>query len=141
MYSILKTVSEIIGDILTDTYAAERKDPISAMQLHFIKSILLLASDERTKGMKGGLMKEKLFAGAQAADFENFGRDCLKYRYMVDFEGTVKQCNNLSMLWFKEFYLELSRQVQFPISTSLPWIITEFALDSDRSEILQYFCF
>lgn len=43
----------------------------------------------------------------------------------------------MSNLWFKEFYLELTKQVHFRISTSLPWILAEFALDTPDSEILQ----
>ena len=29
-------------------------------------------------------------------------------------------------LWYREFYLELTKCVQFPIGMSLPWILTDF---------------
>ncbi|KAI8847612.1 cytoplasmic fragile-X interacting family-domain-containing protein [Chytridium lagenaria] len=50
---------------------------------------------------------------------------------------TVAECSDLSSLWFKEFYLELSRQVQFPISMSLPWILTEHILKSHDPAVIR----
>ncbi|KAI8914667.1 cytoplasmic fragile-X interacting family-domain-containing protein [Gorgonomyces haynaldii] len=112
-----------------------RKDPISLTQLHFATAVLALSFDERTKGMKGGwgLLKEKYFSQAQVQDFNSFLIEAKQYPQMMDLSGTIRQCTDLSNLWFREFFLELSRKVQFPISTSLPWILTEFILESHTS--------
>ena len=44
--------------------------------------------------------------------------------------GCVHQVSDLSQLWFREFFLELSmgERVQFPIEMSLPWILTKYIL-------------
>ena len=47
-------------------------------------------------------------------------------------------CSDLSELWYKEFYLELSKEIQFPIEMSLPWILTEHILDTDAPELAEY---
>jgi cytoplasmic FMR1 interacting protein len=36
-------------------------------------------------------------------------------------------------LWYKEFFLELSKRLQFPIDMSLPWILTDHILEPSRN--------
>lgn len=36
--------------------------------------------------------------------------------------------SDMSELWYREFYLELTRCIQFPIEMSVPWILTELVL-------------
>jgi hypothetical protein len=50
----------------------------------------------------------------------------------------VVACSDLSELWYKEFYLEISKEIQFPIEMSLPWILTEHILDTDAAELTEY---
>lgn len=46
------------------------------------------------------------------------------------FEETLAACSDLSSMWFKEFSLELAKEVQFPIEMSLPWILTRTAIQT-----------
>jgi cytoplasmic FMR1 interacting protein len=92
--------------------------------------------NERSKGMKGGLLREKDFKDSQVADINAFLDTTLNFPYMLDLKGTIEKCVDLSDLWFKEFYLEITRQIQFPISMSLPWILAETVLESDNPETL-----
>jgi len=34
----------------------------------------------------------------------------------------------MSHLWYREFYLEMTKCIQFPIGLSMPWILVEFIL-------------
>lgn len=113
------------------------RDPISNSQIHFASAILMACYDDRLKGMKGGLMKEKNFKESQVDELEAFVKTSQSLQLMLDIHGIVRKSSDLSCLWFKEFYLELSKKIQFPISTSLPSILTEFALESNRDDILQ----
>ena len=59
-------------DVLTDTVSDLLKDgldPLSPSQYFFATGILSMSSDERLKGMKGGLMKEKNYISTQVAEF------------------------------------------------------------------------
>lgn len=42
----------------------------------------------------------------------------------------LAECCDLSQLWFREFYLEMTmgQKIQFPIEMSMPWILTEHIL-------------
>lgn len=38
------------------------------------------------------------------------------------------QVSDLSDMWYREHFLEMTRSIQFPIELSLPWILTEHVL-------------
>ncbi|KAI9101038.1 cytoplasmic fragile-X interacting family-domain-containing protein [Phlyctochytrium arcticum] len=115
-----------------------RPNPITPSLLQLVRTILNSCFSEKAKGMKGGLMREKDFKESQVEEVKDFLTRSSMYLCMLDIDGTVSQLNDLADLWFKEFYLELSKKVQFPISMSLPWILTEHILESNDTEMLQY---
>ncbi|KAJ3182845.1 Cytoplasmic FMR1-interacting protein 2 [Gaertneriomyces sp. JEL0708] len=124
---------------LSEGDAPARLNPISQTQLHFVRTLLDYCFSEKAKGMKGtGLMREKDFKDSQVNEVGEFLKRSDIYLAMLDLEGTVRELSDLSDLWFKEFYLELSKKVQFPISMSLPWILTEYMLECNDLEMLQY---
>ena len=43
----------------------------------------------------------------------------------------LKDCGDLSQLWYREFYLEMTmgKKIQFPIEMSFPWILTDHVLE------------
>ncbi|OUM69017.1 hypothetical protein PIROE2DRAFT_3070, partial [Piromyces sp. E2] len=51
---------------------------------------------------------------------------------------TIKECTDLSDLWYKEFYLELSKKIQFPVEMSLPYILTSHILETDSYNLIEY---
>jgi cytoplasmic FMR1 interacting protein len=44
---------------------------------------------------------------------------------------------DLGFLWFREFYLETSRVIQFPIECSLPWMLVEYVIESQEAGLLE----
>ncbi|GAU13588.1 hypothetical protein TSUD_346920 [Trifolium subterraneum] len=50
---------------------------------------------------------------------------------------TVATLTDLGFLWFREFYLESSRVIQFPIECSLPWMLVDCVLESPNSGLLE----
>ena len=108
-----------------------RKDPISATQLYFSRASLDLVFNEKAKGMKGGLMKEKTFKDAQVAELQAFFDKSFYFGIMTDLQNSISKCSDLSNLWFKEFYLELTKQIQVIICliVSHPYFL---AMDSIR---------
>src|SRR5690348_14842540 len=45
---------------------------------------------------------------------------------------------DLGDLWYREFYLELTKRLQFPIDMSLPWILTDNILESKEASTMEY---
>lgn len=52
----------------------------------------------------------------------------------------LQQCCDLSQLWFREFFLELTmgRRIQFPIEMSMPWILTDHILETKEPSMMEY---
>ena len=50
---------------------------------------------------------------------------------------TVLAMTDMADLWYREFYLELSRRLQFPIEMSLPWILTDHILESKDAAMME----
>ncbi|KAJ6883961.1 hypothetical protein NC652_031048 [Populus alba x Populus x berolinensis] len=53
------------------------------------------------------------------------------------FAATVATLTDLGFLWFREFYLESSRVIQFPIECSLPWMLVDHVLESQNAGLLE----
>ncbi|KAH7571797.1 hypothetical protein JRO89_XS04G0144100 [Xanthoceras sorbifolium] len=51
--------------------------------------------------------------------------------------ATVSALTDLGFLWFREFYLESSRVIQFPIECSLPWMLADHVLESQNTGLLE----
>ena len=58
---------------------------------------------------------------------------------MLDYARTVRELSDLSFFWYREFYLEMTKRLQFPISMSLPWILVEHIIERAPSLTEQVF--
>jgi cytoplasmic FMR1 interacting protein len=83
----LKYANDMLSDAMGET--PDRADPVSQSQLHFATSMLSLACDERSKGMKGGLMKEKNFSSGQVSELERFFDLSIIFKYLLDIHGGI----------------------------------------------------
>ncbi|XP_030959576.1 protein PIR isoform X3 [Quercus lobata] len=59
------------------------------------------------------------------------------FLHILDYSATVASLSDLGFLWFREFYLESSRVIQFPIECSLPWMLVEYLLESQNAGLLE----
>ncbi|KAI9222301.1 cytoplasmic fragile-X interacting family-domain-containing protein [Blastocladiella britannica] len=72
-----------------------------------------------------GFMKDKELKDTHVAELAGFAHQLYWMDRARNVTATLRETTDLSELWFKEFYLELSKTIQFPIETSLPWILIE----------------
>ncbi|CAK7341255.1 unnamed protein product [Dovyalis caffra] len=59
------------------------------------------------------------------------------FLHILDYSATVTTLTDLGFLWFREFYLESSRVIQFPIECSLPWMLVDHVLESQNAGLLE----
>eukprot|EP00026_Physarum_polycephalum_P001363 Phypoly_transcript_01364.p1 GENE.Phypoly_transcript_01364~~Phypoly_transcript_01364.p1 ORF type:complete len:1135 (+),score=191.05 Phypoly_transcript_01364:297-3407(+) len=85
----------------------------------------------------GLILKKKEFSSSQVKELEEFYGRSFFYKYLVSIVPTVLAMTDLADLWYREFYLELSRRLQFPIEMSLPWILTDHILESRDSAMME----
>ncbi|CAI0385291.1 unnamed protein product [Linum tenue] len=59
------------------------------------------------------------------------------FLHILDYSATIATLTDLGFLWFREFYLESSRVIQFPIECSLPWMLVDHVLESHNAGLLE----
>ncbi|MCO5571458.1 hypothetical protein L7F22_025198 [Adiantum nelumboides] len=57
--------------------------------------------------------------------------------HILDYKATLAHVTDLGFLWFREFYLETSRVIQFPIECSLPWMLVDHVIESQDTGLLE----
>ncbi|KAG6432639.1 hypothetical protein SASPL_104220 [Salvia splendens] len=59
------------------------------------------------------------------------------FLHILDYTATIANLTDLGFLWFREFYLESSRVIQFPIECSLPWMLVDHVIESQNAGLLE----
>lgn len=59
------------------------------------------------------------------------------FLHVIDYTATVATITDLGFLWFREFYVESSRVIQFPIECSLPWMLVDHVMESRTMGLLE----
>jgi cytoplasmic FMR1 interacting protein len=103
----------------------------SPTQLFLLRAAVETLASDRAPGMQGkGLLSKKDFDKEEVGWLMGFWKSTYFFPYLLDLGGTVQVCADMGDLWYREFYLEMTKQVQFPIDMSLPWILTEHVINN-----------
>jgi cytoplasmic FMR1 interacting protein len=84
---------------------------------------------------KAGMFTKADLEKEDEKNFEEFFRETWSFPHVLDFTQSLAEASNLGALWFREFHLEITKCVQFPIEMSLPWIIAEHAIVSHSGDV------
>lgn len=63
------------------------------------------------------------------------------FLHILDYTVTLGTLTDLGFLWFREFYLESSRVIQFPIECSLPWMLVDHVIESQNAGLIESILF
>lgn len=108
----------------------------SSTQLYMVRTMLeSLISDK--SGGKRTLRKD--IDGPYLMLIDNFHKASFYWNYLLNFSQTLQECCDLSQLWYREFYLEMTmgKRIQFPIEMSLPWILTDHILKTKDPSMME----
>lgn len=105
-------------------------------QLSLLRIQIRAIYDEKSSARQ----KQSFFGRAElekedVALLQKFYYDSYHYLYMLNYSGVLLSISDLSDLWYREFFLELTNCVQFPIEMSMPWILTEHVVRKQTSRI------
>ena len=109
----------------------------SVTQLRVLHILVRTLYDERSKTMQRGLFKSKEFSAEQVEHFSSFFEASAEWEMLLNYNVSVSKRSNIGHLWYREYHLEMSRAVQFPISMSLPWILTEYIITYPQHGMLE----
>lgn len=138
----------------------------SSTQLYMVRTMLESLLSDKTAGRK--TMRKEIDIQHLAA-IDNFHKASFYWSYLLNFGGnswsfvhflsvqvynseifieklkllcdteTLHQCCDLSQLWFREFFLEMTmgKRIQFPIEMSMPWILTDHILETREPSMME----
>lgn len=106
-------------------------DP-SSTQLYMVRTML-----ESFIGLKA---MRKEMDPRHLAQIEDFHRLSFYWNYLINFNRSLFNCCDLSQLWYREFFLEMTMgaRIQFPIEMSMPWVLTDHILETKEPSMMEY---
>jgi len=109
----------------------------SSTQLYMVRTMLESLVSGKAHGDKSTL--RKYIDGASFVTIENFLNESFYWQYLLNFSQTLSECCDLSQLWYREFYLEMTmgRRIQFPIEMSLPSMLTDHILKTKDPAMME----
>uniref|UniRef100_A0A0N5A899 Cytoplasmic FMR1-interacting protein n=1 Tax=Syphacia muris TaxID=451379 RepID=A0A0N5A899_9BILA len=108
----------------------------SSTQLYMARTMTESLISERGGGRR---LLRKEIETKHIEKLTNFLRMSFHWSSLLCFSETLSECCELSQLWFREFYLEMSmgRRIQFPIDMSIPWILTDHILKRQDPTLIE----
>ena len=99
---------------------------LSTARLYLLRSqINELYHNRSVHRYKHGLLGKADLEKDDINSFEIFYNKSYYYNYLLNFQNTVREVSTLGELWYREYHLEMTKCTQFPIESSLPWILAE----------------
>ncbi|KAK4014619.1 cytoplasmic FMR1-interacting protein isoform X1 [Daphnia magna] len=131
----------------------------SSTQLYMVRTMLESLIADKSGG-KRTLRKD--IDGSYLMAIDQFHKNSFFWNYLLNFSETLQQSCDLSQLWYREFYLEmtmgkriqkccvkhqhneeckdvvtLEKRIQFPIDMSMPWILTDHILRTKEPSMME----
>lgn len=132
----------------------------SSTQLYMVRTMLESLIADKSGG-KRTLRKD--IDGACLVQIDQFHKTSFYWPFLLSFSETLQKCCDLSQLWYREFYLEMTmgrkvnkctvrhqhneecndlitmeKRIQFPIEMSMPWILTDHILRTKEPSMMEY---
>ncbi len=105
-----------------------RYTPPSVDQVVLMRRMMNYICDDRADGMKGGMFKQRDLKKEWQEAWKDLYGQSFFFQYVLNFKQSLRDATDLSYLWYREFYLNMTKQPQFPINMSMPWILTKFVI-------------
>mmetsp|Transcript_12508 Transcript_12508/g.22725 ORF Transcript_12508/g.22725 Transcript_12508/m.22725 type:complete len:1296 (+) Transcript_12508:131-4018(+) len=143
---IMQTIRDICADNipgsnLSEDYKQVKKEileidykfpnrftPPTLDQVVLMRRAMNFICSDRADGNKGGMFKKRDLKKEWQDEWLKLYNDSYFYQYVLNFKESLRESMDLSFLWYREFYLNMTKQPQFPIDMSMPWILTKFVI-------------
>lgn len=108
-------------------------------QLHLLRGFIeWLRDPDKSESMLSSWnpLSNADFDRAQSEILRTVYNESFFYPYLLGLEARVAEAADMSALWMREFYLEMTKQIQFPIASSLPWITAKEIVENPSSNMI-----
>ncbi|OHT08406.1 hypothetical protein TRFO_23084 [Tritrichomonas foetus] len=142
MGKIMKVLRVLSGFYTEDDYKSENKkksklkipnlsSPPHLAVLEFLRiQIQMMVNPESPFASKSGVFKSPPLSDSDIKDLQAFLSDSKYFNELICLSDTLLTVSDQSNLFFKEYYLSADGSSFFPVTTSLPYIFSEYAMDN-----------
>eukprot|EP01084_Bolivina_argentea_P196836 337402_1 len=99
-------------------------------QTLLLRRILFYCVSPDVPWQQSGILQSNFFGKSEVRDFNDLFDTLGKVEYVKNYRQTICRSTDLSCVWYREFYLNMTDCIQFPIAMSLPWMLTDFAMST-----------
>lgn len=108
-------------------------------QMFLLRNELTQWMSEFVKKQPKSILKTSSKNELKKADkeiLEEFLEESFFFSYVYDYVSVIQHSClqfTMNMFWLREYYLDMTKCVQFPIDMSLPWVMIEYVLSTIKS--------
>uniref|UniRef100_A0A803KNN6 CYRIA/CYRIB Rac1 binding domain-containing protein n=1 Tax=Chenopodium quinoa TaxID=63459 RepID=A0A803KNN6_CHEQI len=127
------------GEESKGSYLYPRPAAPTAAQVHCLQFLIYEVVSGGNLRKPGGLFSNtgSDIPAEDLKQLETFFYKLGFFLHVLDYSVTIATLTDLGFLWFREFYLETSRVIQFPIECSLPWMLVDYVLESQNAGLFE----
>ncbi|KAK8885844.1 hypothetical protein M9Y10_041298 [Tritrichomonas musculus] len=108
-------------------------DTTAALTDHLIETLYVSIQDivksDSIFMKKHGKFGKHISSSKDTAIYTNFLEKCDNYLHLINYSEQVRNSTNLGALWYREMFLDIDQIIQFPVRSSLPFILAEHLLN------------
>eukprot|EP00477_Mikrocytos_mackini_P001566 GAHX01001685.1.p1 GENE.GAHX01001685.1~~GAHX01001685.1.p1 ORF type:complete len:1148 (-),score=229.84 GAHX01001685.1:24-3467(-) len=123
--SELEMVKGKLANSFTSNSDQQRPKSLEAISILFE---LILKGNEST----GGFLSSQFIRKSNTDIICEVESRMVNLQFILKLSENIDISTNLSSLWFREYYLDLSKQLEFPIETSLPWMLIKYVIKNRK---------
>lgn len=112
----------------------KRSVPPSPTQLELIRAQVFGLLTEPRK--KLGMFGDKDLTDAHIKSLESIYERTFFYPALINYANTIRDITDLGDLWYREYFLELTKRIQFEIDMSLAWSLCDHVLESNNLSMM-----
>ena len=112
----------------------KRSVPPSPTQLSLFRAQVFGLLTEPRK--KLGMFGDKDLSDAHVKSLEVIYERSFWYPALINFANTIRDITDLGDLWYREYFLELTKRIQFEIDMSLAWSLCDHVLESNNLSMM-----
>ena len=111
--------------------------PITVHQLDILRVLLYsIIADNSSFRESKGLFTWSHFRPKHVKLTQEFLKICRPWYHLLDYCSVLREATNLGFLWFRETSLDMDKVLQFPVRSSLPFILAEHLLQDNSKPSL-----
>lgn len=112
----------------------KRSVPPSPTQLELIRAQVFGLLTEPRK--KLGVFGDKDLSDTHVKSLETLYERTFFYPSLINYANTIRDITDLGDLWYREYFLELTKRIQFEIDMSLAWSLCDHVLESNNLSMM-----